>query len=86
MVRVYTQGTDTQIPSWASEEVASVDLQDKRLNKRLLNVLADLAQRPTASIPAACGGGAETKAAYRLFGNKKVTYEKGHGASLRGDA
>ena len=32
--------------------------------------------RPILSIPAACGGRAEWKAAYRFFDNKKVTYEK----------
>ena len=53
---------------WASEEMKTADLPDKRLNERLAIVLSQLAGQPTASIPAACGGYAETMAAYRLFG------------------
>jgi hypothetical protein len=63
------------IAPWVMEEMRTADLQDKRLNKRLTEVLADLAERPNASIPAACGGHAETVAAYRFFDNAKVTYQ-----------
>jgi hypothetical protein len=52
----------------------SVDLNDKRLNRRLQLVLSQLAGQPTASIPAACGGNAEMTAAYRLFDNDKVSF------------
>lgn len=64
------------IAPWAREEMATADLQDKRLNKRLTRLLSDLSERPVASIPAACGGHAETVAAYRLFDNDKVTHER----------
>jgi len=64
------------IAPWAREEMATADLNDKRLNHRLLQVLSDLGERPTASIPAACGGHNETVAAYRFFDNDKVTYDK----------
>src|SRR3954453_3595530 len=53
----------------------SVGLQDKRLDRRVQQVLSQLAARPTASIPAACGGYAEMKAAYRLFHNDKVGFD-----------
>ncbi|MHB9049999.1 MAG: IS4/Tn5 family transposase DNA-binding protein, partial [Pirellulales bacterium] len=59
---------------WAKEEMATVDLNDERLNRRLAMVLSDLGERPTTSIPAACGGHAEMTAAYRLFDNPKVTH------------
>lgn len=59
---------------WAIEEMASVDLQDQRLNHRITQILSDLGDRPTASIPAACGGHAEMTAAYRLFDNDKAAY------------
>src|SRR6185436_16728504 len=59
---------------WAIEEMARVDLQDARLNERITQILSDLGDRPTASIPAACGGHAEMTAAYRLFDNDKVAY------------
>jgi hypothetical protein len=60
---------------WVSDEMNTVDLKDKRLNDRLREVLSQLAGQPTASIPAACGGYAETAAAYRLFDNDKVCWE-----------
>jgi transposase-like protein/transposase Tn5 family protein/DDE family transposase len=60
---------------WAHEEMETVDLKDKRLNDRLAQILSDLGERPTASIPAACGGHNEMVAAYRFFDNEKVTYE-----------
>lgn len=52
-----------------------VELNDKRLNKRLMEILSQLGGQPGASIPAACGGFAETTAAYRFFDNKKATFE-----------
>ena len=61
--------------AWVSEETKTVDLKDKRLNDRLAEVLSQLGGHPTASIPAACGGNAETAAAYRLFNNDKVDFE-----------
>lgn len=61
---------------WTLEEMADVNLNDRRLNGRLAEILTDLAERPTASIPAACGGQAEMAAAYRFFDNPKATYAK----------
>src|SRR4051794_41721104 len=52
----------------------SVDLKDKRLNRRVQRVLSHWAAHPTASIPAACGGHAEMTAAYRFFDNDKVGF------------
>ena len=64
------------IRPWVSEEIGSVDLKDKRLNKRLMAVLSQLGGHPTDSISAACGGYAEMAAAYRLFDNDKVRFDK----------
>lgn len=61
--------------SWAADEFRSVDLGDKRLNKRLIRVAERLADAPQQSIPAAMEGWDETQAAYRLFQNEKVTME-----------
>lgn len=60
---------------WVAAEMKTADLHDKRLNDRLRTVLSQLAQRPTASIPAACGGSAEMTAAYRFFDNEKATFD-----------
>jgi transposase-like protein/transposase Tn5 family protein len=59
---------------WVVDEMETLDLKDKRLDARLREVLSQLAARPTASIPAACGGRAEMEAAYRLFDNERVTF------------
>lgn len=45
-------------------------LGDGRLTKRLIRLVDDLSANPTAGIPVACGGWAETKAAYRLLDNE----------------
>src|SRR5690242_15953535 len=63
------------IASWVIEEMQSLDLPDKRLNHRLQVVLSQLAEHPTASIPAACGGYAEMAAAYRFFDNDRATFD-----------
>jgi hypothetical protein len=60
---------------WVIEEMKTLDLTDKRLNKRLMTVLDQLGGQPTASIPAACGGCSETTAAYRLFDNEKTNFD-----------
>ena len=57
------------------EEMKTANLGDKRLNARLAQVLGELAARPTASIPAACGGRAEMVAAYRFFENDNTTFD-----------
>lgn len=62
------------IAPWVACEVKTADFKDKRLNKRFAQVLGALADQPTASIPAACNGFAETTAAYRFFDNEKVTF------------
>jgi Transposase DNA-binding/Transposase Tn5 dimerisation domain/Transposase DDE domain len=63
------------LPPWVTDEMKTADLKDKRLDARLREVLSQLATQPTASIPAACGGYAETAAAYRFFDNEKVTFD-----------
>jgi hypothetical protein len=54
-------------------ELAGIDLRDQRLNRRARRLLAKLGDKPTVSIPAACGGWGETRAAYRLFDHPEVT-------------
>ena len=59
---------------WVEKEIEDVNLEDERLNRRLGIVLSALGNRPTSSIPEACGGYAEMKAAYRFFSNEKATF------------
>ncbi len=56
-------------------EVTSINLGDRRLNRRAQRMLEILGNKPTVSIPAACGGWGETRAAYRLFNHPDVTAE-----------
>ena len=63
------------VDPWAVEEMRNVRLADKRLNTRVMEILSLCGAQPTASIPAACGGYAETTAAYRLFDNPKVGWD-----------
>jgi len=58
---------------WAAQELATIDLGDERLNARAEVLLSCLGDKPQVSIPAACNGWAETKAAYRFFDNEDVT-------------
>ena len=60
---------------WASEEFETIDLGDKRLNKRTAKLAERLADSPAASIPQACQGWKETQAAYRLISNDAVNAE-----------
>lgn len=59
-----------------SDEMAELDLGDERLNRRTRSLLETLAHHPERSIPTACRGWAETKAAYRLFDNEAVSAQK----------
>ncbi len=61
---------------WAEQEMEQANLEDERLNKRLKQLLSDLGELPQLSIPAACGGYAETVAAYRFFDNEQATPER----------
>jgi hypothetical protein len=63
------------IAAWASEEMDGVDLGDERLDTRAVSLLSTLGNRPNLSIPAACKGRAEIKAAYGFFNNEKVTFD-----------
>ena len=64
------------IAQWAKDELAGVDFGDARLDARVVKVLSDMGEKPNLSIPAACLGRAEMKAAYRFFDNDKVTFDK----------
>ncbi|NJA06293.1 hypothetical protein HC024_11265 [Methylococcaceae bacterium WWC4] len=52
---------------WVTEELSGIDLGDRRLNAHSIKFLRRLSVKPSASIPAACGGWAETVAALPIF-------------------
>jgi hypothetical protein len=59
----------TAVPDWVQEEMKYLELGEKRLEKRLLKIISDFSQNPTASIPEICGDWAATKATYNFFKN-----------------
>lgn len=63
---------DDRENKWAMEEFDSVDLADKRLDRRLTTICESLADSPESLISQACDDWAETKAAYRFFDNERV--------------
>lgn len=62
--------------AWIEMETQGADFGDERLDARFQILLEQLSDKPSLSIPAACGGQAETAAAYRFFDNEKTNAAK----------
>ena len=58
--------------SWATEELKYAALPDKRLNKRLIKIVENLAGQPHPSIPQASGDWANTKATYNFWQSPRI--------------
>ena len=70
-------GTTLQSASaWAEAEFREAQLHDLRRTRRLVRVASALAEHPSGLLPRAFGAWADLKAAYRLFGEEDVTYER----------
>jgi len=54
-------------------ELRHADLGDTRRNQRLMQLVSDLASKPSQSVPQACATWSATKAAYRLWDNPQVS-------------
>uniref|UniRef100_UPI003B431C47 IS4/Tn5 family transposase DNA-binding protein n=2 Tax=unclassified Candidatus Electronema TaxID=2677064 RepID=UPI003B431C47 len=61
----------THLPPLTTE-FSDVELNDKRLNKRLLTMVAAAEKSPGASLPEQAGSGAALEGAYRFVGNSRV--------------
>jgi hypothetical protein len=61
---------------WAQTEFGFAQLGDKRRNKRLVKIGQRLAANPGGTLPQAFPDWAELKAAYRLLGQRDVSFEK----------
>ncbi|WP_293910747.1 IS4 family transposase [Deinococcus sp.] len=59
--------------TWAAGIWGAADLGDPRRTKRVVQVAAQLATQPDASLPQQCGGWAGLKAAYRLLSNPQIS-------------
>jgi hypothetical protein len=67
MLEVISSMTD-----WIDDELATVDLGDRRRRRRLKRMVARLVQRPGSSIPKAFATHAEATAAYRFLHSPAV--------------
>lgn len=65
-------GADPEWLAWAKQELGNAGFGDARLDSRFVQIAGAFMASPQSSIPGACGGWAESKAAYRFFDNKKV--------------
>ena len=65
-----------KVNSWVEKEFQTINFGSKRLEKRFLRVMSDLAQEPEKSIWLTSGNRANAKAAYRMIGNQEFTKEK----------
>ena len=61
--------------NWVDEELSTLELGDKRREKRVKAMLTTMASRPTGSIPQTFEHAAEIKAAYRLLSSDAVSAE-----------
>jgi hypothetical protein len=57
---------------WAWETFGSVDVGDDRLNRRVIDVVAQVASRPAGTVTEVFGDSAEREGAYRLLSNNVV--------------
>lgn len=58
--------------SWAAEELKTVDLGDKRRNRRLIKIVEDLSAMPHASVTQAARDNAAVQGTYEFWGNVRV--------------
>jgi hypothetical protein len=68
--------------TWAEEELATANLGDLRLRKRLIQIVEAKLANPTASIPQASGTWAATKATYNFFASAQVSTDAIRAAHL----
>jgi hypothetical protein len=64
------------VNQWVEAEFAGANLGDKRLNARIATLMSAIVNKPLATLAASLRHRSCIKAAYRFFGNKKVSKEK----------
>lgn len=60
---------------WIEAEFGAAELGDARRTQRLLTLMGQVAARPGASLPEACGSRGQLKAAYRFFATAAIEPE-----------
>jgi Transposase DNA-binding/Transposase Tn5 dimerisation domain len=77
-IRRPTRVEDPGVPTpaeWALEHFGQVDLGDRRLNRRAVEMATRMATHPQASLPNQMANWGELKAAYHLLNHQEVTME-----------
>jgi hypothetical protein len=62
----------TEHEDWIETEFGAAELGDARRTQRLLTLMGQVAARPGASLPEACGSRGQLKAAYRFLANEAI--------------
>ncbi len=60
--------------SWAEQELKDTGLPDKRLNQRLIKIVEQATQQPSATIPQASETWSDTKATYDFWKSERFDY------------
>jgi hypothetical protein len=72
-VQCRESSADFRSEEWIDNEVVGCEFEDVRHGKRLRQLLEQLSSRVGATTPWACQDWANTKAAYRFFGNERIS-------------
>jgi len=62
------------VQSWAEQELKDTGLPDKRLNQRLIKIVQQAVQQPSATIPQASETWSDTKATYDFWKSERFDY------------
>src|SRR5262245_47977452 len=84
-----SQDIDSEILEWSTQQWGAAQLGDRRRTNRAVELGAQLATQPSASIPTQTGSWGETKAAYLLLNEEQVTHaalSRGHWEATRQQA
>lgn len=60
--------------SWAEEELKDTGLPDQRLNRRLIKIVTQAVEQPSATIPQASKSWCDTKATYDFWKSERFEY------------
>src|ERR1700678_2566862 len=85
-VQCRESSADFRSEEWIDNEVVGCEFEDVRHGKRLRQLLEQFSGRVGATTPWACQDWANTKAAYRFFGNERISESNilaGHFACTR---
>lgn len=75
MLLCFLQGADIMKRQWVYNQFAEIDVSDRRLQHRAVDIAEGCAKRPEESLAGRFDTWADQKAAYRFFSNPKITHQ-----------